>query len=127
MTRTDLLRGSLLMAVVVLIWGTFLPVSKIVLAVVDPYYLTALRYGVAALVFCVLLARTEGRAALATGGKTGALFLFGSAGFATFSILAYEGLRLTRPEHGAMILALSPVFIALYQWLASRRRPHWFT
>lgn len=127
MTRADLVKGTLLMIVVVLIWGTFLPVSKLVLAVVDPYYLTGIRYGIAALVFCVLLARMEGRDKLAFRGKGRVLFLFGSAGFAGFSILVYEGLRLTRPEHGAMILALTPVFVALYQWIGAGRRPRAFT
>jgi drug/metabolite transporter (DMT)-like permease len=48
----------------------------------------------------------------------------GSAGFAGFSLFVYEGLRLTRPEHGAMILALGPVNIVLWQWLRTRQRPH---
>jgi drug/metabolite transporter (DMT)-like permease len=112
------------MCVVVLVWGAFLPVSKIVLAAIDPYWLTALRYGVAALCFLAVLAATEGRAALAFEGRAGAAWLFGSIGFAGFSLLVFEGLRLTRPEHGAMILALGPVNVGLWQWLRSGHRPH---
>jgi drug/metabolite transporter (DMT)-like permease len=122
-TRASLLKGTALMCLVVLIWGTFLPVSKLVLAVIDPYYLTALRYGVAALCFLAVLVHAEGIRAVVPSGRVRVVFLFGSAGFAGFSILTYEGLRLTRPETAAVILALTPVLVALHQWLATGRRP----
>ncbi len=112
------------MGAVVLIWGAFLPVSKIVLAVVDPYWLTFLRYGAATLCFLLVLLRVEGRGALMLNGQGRQAFLYGSIGFAGFSLIVYEGLRLTRPEHGAMIIALSPVNILLWQWLRTRQRPH---
>lgn len=124
MNRRDLAQGSLLMCVVVLVWGAFLPVSKIVLAAIDPYWLTALRYGVAALCFLLVLALAEGRNAFGFEGRALAAWLYGSAGFAGFSFLVFEGLRLTRPEHAAMILALNPVNIVLWQWLRTRHRPH---
>lgn len=123
MNRADLVKGTALMLLVVLIWGTFLPVSKTALQVIDPYYLTALRYGLAALAFVALLASSEGAATLRTEGHGLALYLFGSAGFCGFSIFVFEGLKLARPEHGAMILALVPVWIALWQWARSRQRP----
>ena len=124
MNRQQLAQGTLLMCAVVLIWGAFLPVSKIVLAAIDPYWLTLLRYGVAALCFLGTLALLEGRAALAFEGQAAKAWAYGSAGFAGFSLFVYEGLRLTRPEHGAMILALGPVNIVLWQWLRTRHRPH---
>lgn len=127
MTRADLLKGTSLMIVVVLIWGTFLPVSKAVLPVIDPFYLNLLRYGIAAMIFSLLLWRREGGRALRTEGRGRLLLFFGSVGFAGFSTLVYEGLLLTRPEHGAMILALTPIFVALYQWLRTGRRPPAFT
>lgn len=123
MNRADLAKGTLLMCAVVLIWGTFLPVSKVVLAYIDPYYFTELRYGIAAVVFVLLLAWIEGRRALRFEGQARKLYVFGSIGFAGFSILAYEGLRLTRPEHGAMILGLGPVHVAIYQWWHTGHRP----
>lgn len=124
MNRQQLAQGTLLMCAVVLIWGAFLPVSKIALAVIDPYWLTLLRYGVAALCFLAVLAGLEGRRALALEGRAAMAWACGSAGFAGFSLFVYEGLRLTRPEHGAMILALGPVNIVLWQWLRTRQRPH---
>lgn len=123
MNRQKLAQGTLLMCAVVLIWGAFLPVSKVVLAAIDPYWLTALRYGVASLCFLLVLALREGRAAFSFEGRALAAWLYGSAGFAGFSLLVFEGLRLTRPEHAAMILALGPVNIVLWQWLRTRHRP----
>jgi drug/metabolite transporter (DMT)-like permease len=122
--RQDLAQGTLLMCAVVLIWGAFLPASKIALAVIDPYWLTTLRYGIAALCFLVTLAWIEGRGALSFEGNAAKAWAYGSAGFAGFSLFVYEGLRLTRPEHAAMILALGPVNIVLWQWLRTRHRPH---
>lgn len=123
MNRQNLTRGTLLMCAVVLIWGAFLPVSKVVLSVIDPYWLTLLRYATASACFVLVLAWREGRAALSYDGKAGLAWVCGSAGFAGFSLCVYEGLRLTRPEHGAMILALGPVNIVLWQWLRTRHRP----
>jgi hypothetical protein len=39
----------------------------------------------------------------------------------------FEGLKLTRPEIGAMILALGPIQVALFQWWRTHRRPDNFT
>ena len=122
-TRQQLTEGTLLLTLLVLIWGAFLPVSKVVLAFIDPVWFTLLRFGSAALIFAALLAWREGPAALRPGPLGLRIFVFGSAGFACFGLLVFEGLRLTRPEQGAMILALSPVHIALFQWWRSRRRP----
>ncbi len=122
--RGGLAGGTLLMCAVVLIWGAFLPASKLALAVIDPYWLTLLRYGIAAACFLATLALLEGRRALSCEGAAAHAWAFGSAGFAGFSLLAYEGLRLTQPEQGAVILALVPVNIALWQWLRTRHRPH---
>ncbi|MBI3140388.1 MAG: EamA family transporter, partial [Rhodocyclales bacterium] len=102
MTANRSLLGTLLMCAVVLIWGAFLPAAKLVLAVIDPYWLTLLRYAVAALCFAAVLGALEGRRALRPDGKALKLLVFGTTGFAGFSIIVFEGLRLSRPEHGAM-------------------------
>jgi drug/metabolite transporter (DMT)-like permease len=111
------------MLLVVVIWGGFLPVGKSALEMVDPYWLTAMRFGAAASVFIALLMLREGRDALRSEGRLAKIGLFGALGFAGFGISVFEGLRLTRPEVGAMILALTPVQVALFQWWRTRRRP----
>ena len=126
-SRRDHRRGTLYMVLVVLIWGGFLPAGKSALAMVDPYWLTAMRFGTAALVFLGLLLVQEGRAALHTEGRLPKIALFGACGFAGFGLCVFEGLKLTRPEIGAMILALGPIQVALFQWWRTHRRPDNFT
>ena len=120
-------RGSLYMLLVIAIWGGFLPVGKSALQMVDPYWLTALRFGAASCAFIALLWLQEGRAALRTGGHLPKIALFGALGFAAFGISLFEGLRLTRPEISGMILALGPIQVALFQWWRTHRRPDRFT
>jgi drug/metabolite transporter (DMT)-like permease len=126
-SRKDHRRGTLYMLLVVAIWGGFLPIGKSALQMVDPYWLTAMRYGAAASVFLGLLWVKEGRSALRTEGHLTRIALFGAFGFAVFGIFLFEGLRLTRPEISAMILALGPIQVALFQWWRTRHRPDKFT
>jgi len=123
MTAGDSPKGAAVMSAVVLIWGSFLPVSKVVLTAIDPYWLTLLRYGVAATVFLALTAAIEGRAKLSTEGRAASLFVFGACGFCGFSLFVFEGIERARPEHGAMILALVPLWVVIADWIATRRRP----
>lgn len=120
-------RGTFYMLLVIAIWGAFLPVGKSALQAVDPYWLTAMRFSAAALVFIGLLWIREGRAALRTEGHLWKIALFGSLGFAGFGVCLFEGLKLTRPEISGMILALGPIQVALFQWWRSHRRPDNFT
>ena len=125
--QRDHRRGTLYMLLVIAIWGGFLPVAKAALVAVDPYWLTAMRFTTAALVFLVLLWKREGAHKISTEGKLWKIALFGSCGFAGFGISLFEGLRLTRPEISAMILALGPIQVALWQWWSTHRRPDNFT
>jgi drug/metabolite transporter (DMT)-like permease len=120
-------QGTFYMLLVIAIWGGFLPVGKSALQAIDPYWLTALRFGTAALVFLGLLAWREGRDKLGTEGHPWKILFFGACGFAGFGICLFEGLRLTRPEISAMILATGPIQFALVQWWRSKRRPDNFT
>ena len=126
-SQRDHRRGTLYMLLVIAIWGGFLPVGKSALAMVDPYWLTAMRFGAAACAFLGLLLVQEGPGALRTKGQLPRIALFGALGFAGFGISLFEGLRLTRPEISAMILALGPIQVALFQWWRTRRRPDRFT
>jgi drug/metabolite transporter (DMT)-like permease len=125
--RQDHRRGTFYMLLVVSIWGGFLPAGKSALEMVDPYWLTAMRFGTAALVFLGLLWVQEGRRALRSEGHLWKIALFGACGFAGFGLCVFEGVRLTRPEIGAMILALGPIQVALFQWWRTHRRPDNFT
>ena len=120
-------QSTLYMLLVIAIWGAFLPVAKSALAEVDPYWLTLMRFATAALVFLVLLGVREGCDKISTEGRPWTILIFGVCGFAGFGVSLFEGLRLTRPEISAMILALGPIQMALVQWWRTHRRPDNFT
>lgn len=117
---------SLLLAAT-LSWGGMFPVAKPALALMDPYYMTWIRYGCAAVLFIVLLWWREGRGALHPGRQWLSLFLLGTLGFAGFNLLAFNGLAHTRPEHGAVIMALMPMITVLLTWALQGIRPAAFT
>jgi drug/metabolite transporter (DMT)-like permease len=109
--------------VAALSWGAMFPIAASALHRVDPFPLTAIRYGVAAIVFLGLLYAVEGRKAIDTGGRGRELFILGSIGFAGFNLLSYVGLEHTRPQDAALIVASQPLLMVLALWLMHKRAP----
>src|SRR3954470_16407883 len=114
---------SLPSLVAALSWGAMFPIAASALHHVDPFPLTAIRYGIAALVFLGLLWAVEGRQALRAEGRSLELFVLGSIGFAGFNLLSYLGLEHTRAPGAALIVASQPLLIVLALWLAYRQVP----
>src|SRR5689334_17668125 len=94
-----------------LCWGAMFPIAASAIKNIDPYSLTAIRYGIAALVFLALLKLVEGR--IDAGGRQKELFLLGSLGFAGFNLLSYAGLEHTQPQNAALIVAMQPLVTAV--------------
>ena len=117
MNRHHLIAAVGLLLAATLSWGGMFAVAKPALAVVDPYYLTLIRYGSAAVLFLVIIVAAEGAGALKFEGRFGTLMLLSTVGFAGFNLLAFNGLKHTRPEHGAVIMAMMPMITALLTWL----------
>ena len=117
------LRGMAMLVFTTLVWGAMFAIAKGALGAIDAFWLTTWRYVPASLAMLALLWFVEGRGAFASGGNTLRLWIFGSLGFAGFSILGYLGLARSRPEHAAIIVALMPLFTALANWLVRGRRP----
>jgi drug/metabolite transporter (DMT)-like permease len=108
-----------------LAFGAAFPIADSALKRIDPFHLTAIRYGLATIAFVGLLWAIEGRRALHPGSRRRALELFGlgTAGFAGFNLLAYEGLTSSTPQHAAVIAALMPVMTVFGTWMISRVPP----
>jgi len=119
--------GILLVLGAVLIWGIQLPVAKNAMLVLDGYSLSVVRYGVAVLMFTLLLAAREGWVALRFDGRGGPAMVAGGFGIAGSALLVFVGLAMTRPEVAVIILMLQPALTALAQWLLRGVRPHRFT
>lgn len=105
--------GALLLGGTAAAWGGMFHVAKSALTTLDAVHVTLVRYGLAALVFLALLILREGFSAFRIGRDIIKLWFLGSLGFAGFSILAFWGLAYTRPEHGAIIMALMPLLTAI--------------
>ncbi|OCH38086.1 hypothetical protein A6E02_18120 [Aliivibrio fischeri] len=108
-------------------WGAMFPITKNALITMDAVHISLIRYGTASLVFVAMLAAKEGLSSLLPGRDFLKLWMFGSFGFAGFSILAFAGLAYTKPQHGAIIMALMPLISAVMMWTLKKVRPSNFT
>jgi drug/metabolite transporter (DMT)-like permease len=113
--------GAALFAAVA--WGVTFPVFSMVLTRLDPFQVSAERYGVGALVLLAILAAREGRSALSFGADGRTLILLGLAGFAAFNLLLTFGIRSAGPQHGALFMAMTPALAMLVQAIRTRTAP----
>lgn len=104
-------------------WGGQFIVGKSTFGHLDPVWLTALRYGVASLVFLGLLALVEGRAGFRRDPALGRVAVLGVVGFAGFNLLAFYGLTTTTPEAASLIVSTMPLITAFVLWGRTGRRP----
>jgi drug/metabolite transporter (DMT)-like permease len=104
-------------------WGGQFIVGKSTFGHLDPVWLTALRYGVASLVFLGLLALVEGRAGFRRDPALGRVAVLGVVGFAGFNLRASYGLTTTSPEAASLIVSTMPLITAFVLWGRTGRRP----
>ena len=69
MNRVTSLRGVGLLLIAAIAWGGLFPVAMVILPVLDPFHMTAIRYGITAIIFVGLLALGEGPRALKLEGR----------------------------------------------------------
>jgi drug/metabolite transporter (DMT)-like permease len=117
------LRGAGLLLIAAVGWGGLFPVAMVTLPVLDPFHMTAIRYGITATVFAGLLAFVEGPRSLRPEGRGLRAAWLGTAGFAGLGTLVFVGLQYSRPEHGAIIMATQPLIAAVVAWLIRGVRP----
>ena len=116
-------RAAGMLVFTTLAWGAMFAVAKTALGVLDAFWLSLWRYVPAALLMVVILRVVEGRRALSFDGAGVRLWLYGSLGFAGFSILGFLGLSQSRPEHAAIIVALMPLITSMINWAVRGHRP----
>jgi drug/metabolite transporter (DMT)-like permease len=123
MRRNPATVGALFATFTGVVWGGQFVVGKSALARVDSFWLTSVRYALAAALLLVLLVVVEGVRALSPRGRTLQLLILGTLGFAGFNLLAYTGLAHARPQSASLIVALSPLLMAVVLWARDRVRP----
>ncbi|HXU66202.1 MAG TPA: DMT family transporter [Casimicrobiaceae bacterium] len=117
------LRAAAMLVFTTVVWGAMFAIAKGALGAIDAFWLTTWRYVPASLTMLALLWIVEGRPAFTLGAAALPLWIFGSLGFAGFSLLGYLGLARSRPEHAAIIVALMPLVTAVANWLVRGRKP----
>lgn len=100
-------------------WGGVFPVLKAMLQTLDPFWLTAIRFAIAATALLLLLVVLEGPGAF-RAPRLGYLAILGIVGFGVFNFLLCVGLTHSTPERGAVIMATTPILGALLE--AARTR-----
>jgi drug/metabolite transporter (DMT)-like permease len=123
MNSTASLRGAALLLIAAVAWGGLFPVALVTLSVLDPFHMTAIRYGITAIVFACLLAFVEGPRSLRLERRGLRAAALGTSGFAGLGMLVFVGLQHSRPEHGAVIMATQPLIAAVVAWFVRRVRP----
>ena len=103
-----------------LLWGTTVPLSKLALEWLSPGWLTAVRFGVAAVVLLVM-ARGRGlRRAF-----TPAVLAAGALGYGGSVLLQNVGISRTSVTHAALLIGAVPVLVAIIAavWHRTVARP----
>jgi drug/metabolite transporter (DMT)-like permease len=96
--------------------GTYLA-AKRALQELGPFELALARFVLAAGIYAAMVWRAGGSIDRRDWGR---LLLLGVIGVTVNQVLFLSGMRYTSPGHGALLYALAPVFVFLFEW--ARRR-----
>ncbi|TCK08693.1 DMT family transporter [Marinobacterium mangrovicola] len=127
MTSSRLWPAVLLLLITTWSWGGMFPVAKPMLDILDPFFMTLIRFSLTALGLLLILFCVEGRKAFSFEGRLLKLLFLGTLGFACFNLLAFNGLVHSKPEHGAVIMATQPMIAVLLTWVMRGLKPGAFT
>ncbi|SEG07886.1 DMT family transporter [Marinobacterium lutimaris] len=127
MTSSRLWPAVVLLLITTWSWGGMFPVAKPMLDILDPFFMTLIRFSLTALGLLLILFCVEGRKAFNFEGRLLRLLFLGTLGFACFNLLAFNGLVHSKPEHGAVIMATQPMIAVLLTWVMRGLKPGAFT
>jgi drug/metabolite transporter (DMT)-like permease len=122
----DFSRGIAISLVAVFFWGSQLPIAKTAMGEIDGFFISALRYCIAASVLAIVWAWRDGSAQAWRAPDLRGVVLSGCIGMGLSPLFVFVGLSLTLPEHAAILIALQPTMTALAHWSmggAAKRPP----
>lgn len=90
---------------------------------VDAYFLSSIRYGVAAVILMMALLFFEGAQAIRFDGRMVLIGVLGIVGIGGGVLMMFVGLQHTHAEHAAVIVATQPLVAALVSWVVRGQRP----
>ncbi|HVP91014.1 MAG TPA: EamA family transporter [Terriglobales bacterium] len=115
---------DLLMLMTVFFWGVNVSVVKIGLRGLAPHVFNAVRLALASLAYLAIFALGRRRFALAKGDGWKAVGL-GVLGITAYQLFFIEAIRTTNASTAAVIMATSPIFIALLSTALGQERLSW--
>lgn len=118
--KASLIKCHLSLLFVIIIWGSSFASIKIILPQVPPNTLALLRFIMASIALGLFLVITK-QPRLQKNDLPG-IMLSGLSGIAIFNILQNQGLRYAGATDAAILIAMSPVFIALLSWVILKER-----
>ncbi len=104
------------MVCVVLIWGLNFSVVKLALRSLSPLTFNTLRFGVATLLL-LLIMRLRGEAFDLKSRDILPVVILGLCGHTLYQALFINGLALTSPAIASLLMATSPLFVAIYGYV----------
>lgn len=130
MKKNNLIKGMILCLLTVISWGVMFPIATVILKTMDPFYFTAIRYGVADIIFLIILYGLEGRKSFQLEGKGLKLFIFGTLGFAGYSFLTFGGQKIIGTSgavQASIMMALMPLLTIIVNTFIKETKPQMFT
>jgi len=117
-------KTDFLMLMTVLLWAINLSLIKIGLRELSPHGFNAIRLTIASLVYIILLAVGRGKFTLAKGDGLKAVGL-GILGITAYQLFFIEAISQTNASTASVIMATSPIFIALLSTAMGQERIPW--
>jgi O-acetylserine/cysteine efflux transporter len=108
-----------------LLWGTTVPMSKLALQWLQPGWLTAVRFGLAAVILLGVAARSRVSRAQLRAACTPILLASGAIGYGGSVVLQNAGITRTSVTHAALLIGMTPVLVAVIAavWQHAVARP----
>ncbi|MBM3443568.1 MAG: DMT family transporter [Bacteroidetes bacterium] len=110
------------LVLVALMWGGTFIATKMVSHVFGSFTGASLRYLVALAFMLPILFVTDRKAFQITREQFKQMALLGATGIFAYSFFFYNGLRLVKASHGALIVALNPVLVMLITAIVGKER-----
>ncbi|HHY92680.1 MAG TPA: DMT family transporter [Firmicutes bacterium] len=112
------LKVVLALLFVITVWGGSFPVAKLALAEISPINLATLRFTLASLLFLPVmglsLRRTGAKLPRPAGRDLLQLHLLALLGVTTYFMVQYTAVSLTTASNAGLLIAVSPLFVALF-------------
>ncbi|MDQ2876021.1 MAG: DMT family transporter, partial [Actinomycetota bacterium] len=108
-----------------LLWGTTVPLSKLALQWLQPGWLGAVRFGLAAAILLCVAARSSASRARVRAACTPLMLASGAIGYGGSVVLQNAGITRTSVTHAALLIGTTPILVAVIAalWQHAVARP----